>query len=59
MLPPAPVLVVDDDDLVRNIIVSRLDHLKIPVVAAASAEEALALAEEMRVSAVVLDLHMP
>ena len=59
MLPPAPVLVVDDDDLIRNIIVSRLDHLKIPVVAAASAEEALALAEEMRVSAVVLDLHMP
>ena len=38
----APVLVVDDDDLVRNILISRLEHLNIPAVTAASAEEALA-----------------
>jgi CheY-like chemotaxis protein len=56
---PAPVLVVDDDDLVRSILLSRLEHLNIPVVAAASAEEALAKMEMMRVAALVLDLHMP
>lgn len=57
--PPAPVMVVDDDDLVRNILLSRLERLNIPVVSAASAEEALAKIEEMRVAALVLDLHMP
>ena len=56
---PAPVLVVDDDDLVRNILLSRLERLNIPSVAAASAEEALAKMEMMRVAALVLDLHMP
>jgi CheY-like chemotaxis protein len=56
---PAPVLVVDDDDLVRSILLSRLERLNIPVVAAASAEEALAKMELMRVAALVLDLHMP
>ena len=56
---PAPVLVVDDDDLVRSILLSRLERLNIPVVAAASAEEALAKMEMMRVAALVLDLHMP
>lgn len=56
---PAPVLVVDDDDLVRNILLSRLERLNIPVVAAATAEEALAKMEMMRVAALVLDLHMP
>jgi len=56
---PAPVLVVDDDDLVRNILLSRLERLNIPVVAAASAEEALAKIEGMRVAALVLDLQMP
>src|SRR5688500_13622337 len=56
---PAPVLVVDDDDLVRNILLRRLERLRIPSVAAASAEEALAKMEMMRVAALVLDLHMP
>ena len=56
---PAPVLVVDDDVLVRDILLSRLERLNIPSVAAASAEEALAKMEMMRVSALVLDLHMP
>jgi CheY-like chemotaxis protein len=56
---PAPVLVVDDDDLVRSILLSRLERLNIPVVAAATAEEALAKMEMMRVAALVLDLHMP
>jgi CheY-like chemotaxis protein len=56
---PAPVLVVDDDDLVRGILLSRLERLNIPSLAAASAEEALAKMEMMRVAALVLDLHMP
>jgi two-component system, NtrC family, C4-dicarboxylate transport response regulator DctD len=56
---PAPVLVVDDDDLVRSVLLSRLERLNIPVLAAASAEEALAKMEMMRVAALVLDLHMP
>ena len=56
---PAPVLVVDDDELVRNILLSKLEHLNIPSVAAASAEEALAKMEVTRVAALVLDLHMP
>lgn len=56
---PAPVLVVDDDDLVRSLLLSRLERLNIPVIAAASAEEALAKIETMRLGALVLDLHMP
>lgn len=56
---PAPVLIVDDDDLVRDILQSRLERLGIPVVAAASAEEALARLEVMRIAVLVLDLHMP
>jgi CheY-like chemotaxis protein len=56
---PAPVLVVDDDDLVRGILLNRLEHLNIPVIAAASAEEGLSLMEVMRVAALVLDLKMP
>ena len=56
---PSPVLVVDDDDLVRSILLSRLERLNIPVVAAATAEEALAKMEMMRVAALVLDLQMP
>ena len=59
LLPPAPVLIVDDDDLVRGLLVTRLERLGIPVVTAASAEEALAMVEIMRVAALVLDLHMP
>ncbi|MGH9346696.1 MAG: response regulator [Vicinamibacterales bacterium] len=56
---PAPVLIVDDDELVRNILETRLDRLGVPVVVAASAEDALAKLEVMRVAALVLDLQMP
>jgi DNA-binding response OmpR family regulator len=55
----APVLIVEDDDLVRNILCNRLQHLNITALAAASAEEALALMETIRVAVLVLDLHMP
>jgi len=56
---PAPVLVVDDDDLVRGILLSRLERLNIPTLSASSAEEALATIEEHRVAALVLDVQMP
>lgn len=56
---PAPVLIVDDDELVRNILETRLDRLGVPVVVAASAEDGLAKLEVMRVAALVLDLQMP
>jgi two-component system, NtrC family, C4-dicarboxylate transport response regulator DctD len=56
---PAPVLIVDDDDLVRGILLNRLERMHIPVIGAASAEEALAKIEIMRIGALVLDLQMP
>lgn len=56
---PAPVLIVDDDDLVRGILRRRLEKLGVPVMDAASAEQALAMIEMMRVGALVLDVHMP
>lgn len=56
---PAPVLIVDDDELIRGILRSRLQRLSIPVIVAASAEEALATMEMTRLGALVLDLQMP
>ena len=56
---PGPVLIVDDDDLIRGILSARLDRLSVPVLTAASAEEALAVMEAVRVGVLVLDLHMP
>jgi DNA-binding response OmpR family regulator len=56
---PAPVLIVDDDDLVRGILRKRLEHQGIVVMDAASAEEALAAVETTRIGTLVLDIHMP
>jgi DNA-binding response OmpR family regulator len=56
---PAPVLIVDDDDLVRGILRKRLEHQGIAVMDAASAEEALAAVETNRIGTLVLDIHMP
>jgi CheY-like chemotaxis protein len=56
---PAPVLIVDDDDLVVGVLRTKLERLNIPVVTASSAEEALALVETMHVGALVLDQYMP
>jgi len=55
----APVLIVDDDELIRGILRSRLERLGMRVVSAASAEEAVAAIEVLRPGALVLDLHMP
>jgi DNA-binding response OmpR family regulator len=55
----APVLIVDDDDLVRGILRKRLEYQGIPVMDVASAEEALAAVETTRVGTLVLDIHMP
>jgi DNA-binding response OmpR family regulator len=56
---PAPVLIVDDDDLVRAILRKRLEYQGIAVIEAASAEEALAAVETSRIGTLVLDIHMP
>ena len=56
---PAPVLIVDDDDLVRAILRKRLEHQGIAVMDVASAEEALAAVEANRIGTLVLDIHMP
>jgi CheY-like chemotaxis protein len=50
---------VDDDELIRSILQNRLERLGVLVVTAASAEEALATIEVMRVGVLVLDLNMP
>jgi DNA-binding NtrC family response regulator len=55
----APVLIVDDDELVSGIVRRRLERLGIRAITAASAEEALPKIESMPVSALVLDLSMP
>jgi CheY-like chemotaxis protein len=55
----APVLIVDDDELVRDILRRRLEQANMPVATAKTAEEALAFVEAIPVQAIVLDLHMP
>jgi len=57
---PAPILVVDDEDELRDEMVYALDLLGIPAVAAADGLEALAVLEKSPDIRVVLtDLRMP
>lgn len=53
------ILVVDDDELLRGSIVRTLRRCGYSTVAAASAEQALALLETRTVDAMVLDIRMP
>jgi DNA-binding response OmpR family regulator len=54
-----PILVVEDDPDVRDLLSRRLVHLGHQVLAAGSGEEALELAEESPPSMVVLDIRLP
>lgn len=53
------VLVVDDDEAMREMLVSILEEAGIEAIAAASADAALALFEEREFSAVLSDIRMP
>ena len=56
----ATILVVDDDEVVRNVIRSLLEHAGYKVICAANGAEALALLGQMpRPGAILVDLFMP
>ena len=53
-----PILVVDDDDALREALVEALDVLPVEITAAAGGAEAVAMLEERRFAVVVTDLVM-
>ncbi len=53
------VLVVDDEEGIRNVLRRHLTQLGYRVAAAASGEEALAMAEQLEPAVIVTDVHMP
>jgi DNA-binding NtrC family response regulator len=53
------LLIVDDDEQMRQTLVRRFQRQGLAVTAAASAEEALALPPELRFDVALLDLHLP
>lgn len=53
------VLVVDDDSLMRQLMIDALLAAGLPTIEAGSGVDALRLLAEHRVSAVVVDLHLP
>jgi CheY-like chemotaxis protein len=53
------ILVVDDEDISRDILHRLLRHYKLDVELATNAEEALTLAEEKHFDFAILDLAMP
>jgi two-component system, OmpR family, response regulator ResD len=55
----SPVLVVDDDPLFRELVVTILRRAGYRTLEAGSGEEGLELAERQRPEAVVLDVHLP
>src|SRR5947209_608150 len=57
--PPLHLLIVDDDDQLREIMTLRFRRDGMAVTAAASGEEALALAAQERWDVALLDLHLP
>ena len=58
-LPGKTVLVVDDEDLVRDVVARMIEELGYAAVTAADGESALALLDSKQVDAVLVDLTMP
>jgi DNA-binding NtrC family response regulator len=58
-LPPLRLLVVDDDEPLRQALTRRFQQQGVTVIAAADAEEALAKAAHNRLDVALLDLHLP
>jgi CheY-like chemotaxis protein len=56
---PDPVLIVDDHDDTRNLLVELLELGGLSVLSAASGEQALAIVREVRPCLMVLDLGLP
>jgi DNA-binding NtrC family response regulator len=56
---PIRLLIVDDDDQLRQTLARRFQREGMEVTAAANAEEALAKAEQHRCDVALLDLHLP
>jgi CheY-like chemotaxis protein len=56
---PLPVLVVDDEDGVRELLVQMFQALGCDTAAAADAEQAIAYLEQQRPSLALVDLYMP
>ena len=56
---PLRLLIVDDDDQLRQALVRRFQRLGLAVTEAADAEEALAKADHSRWDVALLDLHLP
>lgn len=59
MAEPLPVLVVDDDEAIRNLVVRVLRRERYETAEAIDGAEALEQLRERRFAAVVLDLMMP
>src|SRR5262245_32200145 len=59
MPTPIRLLIVDDDDQLRETLARRFGRQGMTVTAAASGEDALAQAEQSRFDVALLDLHMP
>ena len=56
---PSRIMVVDDDDMVREILAAQLEDLGLNIVVASSGAQALAILEKEKVDALVTDLSMP
>jgi DNA-binding NtrC family response regulator len=60
MATPTPnLLVVDDDDALRQMLLRRFQRLEMTVTEARNGAEALSLAKEARYDVALLDLHLP
>jgi two-component system phosphate regulon response regulator PhoB len=55
----APVLVVDDDQAIRTLFVSVLRAAGVRAIAVATGDEALAVLEQRKIAAVLLDSNLP
>ncbi len=58
-LTPRTVLLADDDDALRRLLVATLSNQELEIIQAADGEEALQLARRHRPAVVVLDVTMP
>jgi DNA-binding NtrC family response regulator len=57
--PPVRLLIVDDDEQMRQTLVQRFQRQGMTIASAASGEEALAKADQFRWDVALLDLHLP